>query len=306
MAQERPSNPQPTRVGLWCVPRSTSTVLTKCLSAIDGMEVYLELYSYASLLRGYYSTSTGRQLPCDIVGNEAVYAEANDIWEKNVGYRMLPRWMSYQTIKEDLENASSQYVLLKEMASNPIDPHCLPEGYKYTFLIRDPSRVFTSARKIAGSKYAEVGMIPSEADFDLIRDDPIDNQPMKWFENQHRLWKYVKENIDPEPIVLDASDIVSRPGPTIKAFCNVVGFPYSEQLLQLKPTSEIPNNFVTAGKNVFKEMFMYYERAFTSTRFVPDELGSIPRDQLSDDVIRCVDYSMPFYQEMLESKLCVS
>ncbi|XP_041461399.1 uncharacterized protein LOC121412689 [Lytechinus variegatus] len=305
MAQDRPPIHRPIRVGLWCVPRSTSTVLTKCLSAIDGMDVYLEIYSYAALLRGYYSTSTGRQLPLDIVGNEAVYEEANDIWEKNVGYRMSSRWMSYHTIKEDLENANGDYILLKEMASNPIDPQCLPGGYKYTFLIRDPTRVYTSARKIAGSKYAEVGMISSEADFDLIRDDPIDNQPMKWYENQHRLWKYVKENIDPNPIVLDASDILTRPGPTIRAFCTAVGFPYCDKLLQLKPTSEIPNNFVTAGKNVFKEMFMYYERAFTSTRFVPDGLGSVPRDRLPDDVIKCVDHSMPFYEEMFQSKLCV-
>ena len=85
---------KPGRVALWCLPRSTSTLLAKCLSAIDGIEVHLDVYSYASSCKGFYKTSTGRELPDGLVGNEAVYEEAIDIWEKNVGTKLIPRKMS--------------------------------------------------------------------------------------------------------------------------------------------------------------------------------------------------------------------
>ncbi|XP_054772315.1 uncharacterized protein LOC129280302 [Lytechinus pictus] len=296
---------KPGRIGLWCVPRSTSTLLAKCLSAIEGIEVHLDVYSYASTFRGLYKTSTGKELPSDLNGNESVYEEANDVWEKNVGNRdLIPRKTSYQTIKEDLEKASAKYVLIKEMGVLPIDPKFYPEGYKFAFLIRDPSRVYVSARKSMGAKYVETGMVPSEADYDLIRDDQLDSQPMKWFEREHALWKHVKANIDPDPIIIDTSDIMSRPGPTIKAFCDAVGLPYSDDLLQMKPLTEMPSNFVTAAENLFTDMSAFYERAFKSTQIIPPkDVGPLPRDQLSDDVGRCVDYSMPFYREMFESRL---
>lgn len=35
---------EPTRVMLWSIPRSLSTVVTKCISFIDGMEVWFEPY----------------------------------------------------------------------------------------------------------------------------------------------------------------------------------------------------------------------------------------------------------------------
>ena len=82
------------KVALWSSPRSCSTVLTKCLSAIDGLEVFLELYSNAATFRGTMKTLTGRELPLDLVGNEEVFEEANALWEKTVGYRYFPRRMS--------------------------------------------------------------------------------------------------------------------------------------------------------------------------------------------------------------------
>ena len=54
------------KVALWSSPRSCSTVLTKCLSAIGGIEVFLELFSYAAIFRCTTRSLTGREQPRDV------------------------------------------------------------------------------------------------------------------------------------------------------------------------------------------------------------------------------------------------
>ena len=211
-------------------------------------------------------------------------------------------------IKEDLENAKGKYVFIKEMAVQRYDPLdvCLPRGFKHTFLIREPSRVYVSARKEMESKLRETGLVDKDTDYDMVRDDPLNAEPLQWFQLQHKLWKYVKDHIDPNPVIIDAFDLLSNPGRVLKAYCEAVGFPYSDALLKWEPTSGQPKNFVTAGDKVFEEMLQFYARAFACTHFEkPRESGPAPRDQMTDDVIRCVDHSITFYNEMYEHRIVV-
>ena len=217
----------------------------------------------------------------------------------------------FHDIKRDLENAKSKYVFIKEM-SFVIDffQDYLPQGFRYVFLIREPSRVYFSFRKGGQSTKIVLGKPDREGELDIIRDDPMKMLPMLWYEKQHQIWKHVKENHDPNPIIIDAFDLASEPQKILKGFCDAVGFPYSESLLHWAPSEEdFPKNFVTAGegKALFKHFSTFYSTAFSSTHFMaPSGSGPIPRDQLTDDVIRCVDHSMPFYREMYENRLQAS
>ncbi|XP_063955573.1 uncharacterized protein LOC135154190 [Lytechinus pictus] len=176
----------------------------------------------------------------------------------------------------------------------------LPQGFKHVFLIRDPTQVYKSFRKGA-CKFLH------EDDVDIIQFNPAEIRPLAWYEQQHRLWKYVQQNLDPHPIIIDATDLATNPREILKGFCDAVGFPYSDSLLQWSPSHEFPNNFVTAGENLSKTMAVFYSSALSSTHFnAPTVQGSLPRDQLTDDIIKCVDYSMPFYREMYGERMQVS
>ena len=105
----------------------------------------------------------------------------------------------------DLENTKSKFVFIKDMAQfkGYVEKY-LPQGFKYVFMTREPSRTFASFRKALPTLGTPV---PSDRDLDIIRDDPAGRQPMTWYEKQHQLWKYVKENLDPNPIIIDAFDL---------------------------------------------------------------------------------------------------
>ncbi|XP_054768972.2 uncharacterized protein LOC129276610 [Lytechinus pictus] len=304
------------KVSLWCVPRSLSTVLTKCLGAIDGMEVYFELFSYVELTsKMFESAMMGRKLPFKLVGNEKDYERMIEIWNANpmmvsADRKLIPRRISCHDIKQDLQNATSKYIFHKEMGY--IVDHVqdyLPEGFRYVFLIREPSRVFASFRKsilAAKASQDQNKNYMHEDKFDIVRDDGIGVRPKSWYEKEYQLWKYVQEHIDPNPIIIDAFDLVSEPQKILKVFCEDVGFPYSDGLLQWAPSNEFPKNFVTPVENMLSGIgAQFYATAFKSTRFTAPRLesGPLPRDQLTDDIIECVDHSMPFYREMYENRL---
>ncbi|XP_063956430.1 uncharacterized protein LOC135154298 [Lytechinus pictus] len=289
------------KVALWGVPRTMSTVFAKCMSAIDEMEVYMELYSYSKTASGMLKSATGRELPRGLEGNEAVYAEAITAFVKEFNGILIPRRISCCEIKRDLETTNSEFVFLKEVAFlTDYILEYLPQGFKHVFLIREPTKVYKSYRKGA------LRLLHVD-DVDIIQYDPAQLRPMLWYEQQHRLWKYVQQNLDPNPIIIDATDLATNPREILKGFCDAVGFPYSDSLLQWSPSHEFPKNFVTAGENLFESMSMFYSAAFSSTHFVaPTVQGPLPHDELTDDVIKCVDYSMPFYREMYEARMQVS
>ena len=73
---DRPQNP---RVIMWCVPRSVSTAFTKCISFVDGADVWLEPYVIAKAIEEMFDKfrhdEHGEKLPIEVEGNEALYRE---------------------------------------------------------------------------------------------------------------------------------------------------------------------------------------------------------------------------------------
>ncbi|XP_063960089.1 uncharacterized protein LOC135155179 [Lytechinus pictus] len=295
---------QQVKVALWCIPRSRSTVLTKCLSAIEDIDIYFELYSVAALVGGCFETATGRKLPLKLDGNETAYEEAKDVWFKTTNMKIYPRRVSCHDIQEEVETTKSRFVLMKEMCQyKDYAQDYLPRDFRYVFVTREPTRAYASFRKVL----LTTGLfVPADKKLDIIRDDPSNTRPMSWYESQHQLWRYVKDNLDPNPIIIDAYDLASNPQKILKGLCEAIGFPYNDSLLQWASSiDDFPQNFNTAGPNLFEGVGSgFFERAFKCTQFeAPTELVPIPRDQLDDDVIRCVDYSMPFYRELYANRL---
>ena len=58
------------RVILWCVPRTISTALTKCLSHIDGMETWFEPFYFSYFAKARYDADCEDDLPMEYEANE--------------------------------------------------------------------------------------------------------------------------------------------------------------------------------------------------------------------------------------------
>ena len=82
------------RTFLWCVPRVTSTALTKCLSFIEEIDVWFEPYLYAYRTARDYELATNSVLPPKYDGNEDAYQRAAKCFEDFIKCKLEPRRLS--------------------------------------------------------------------------------------------------------------------------------------------------------------------------------------------------------------------
>eukprot|EP00057_Strongylocentrotus_purpuratus_P009571 XP_011664045.1 PREDICTED: uncharacterized protein LOC105438211 [Strongylocentrotus purpuratus] len=98
------------RTILWCVPRSVSTALARCLSAIEDNQIWFEPFCYCYFAQVEFERITGRKLPKDIRGNEQTFLEASGILQKLTRSNFRPDFISYPSIKRKLEEAASPHL----------------------------------------------------------------------------------------------------------------------------------------------------------------------------------------------------
>lgn len=64
---------------MWMVPRTVSTAITKSMSRVPGIEVWLEPYGFAGMAAGWMKRSRNEELPPIYEGNEAAYDIASGL-----------------------------------------------------------------------------------------------------------------------------------------------------------------------------------------------------------------------------------
>ncbi|XP_003729370.2 uncharacterized protein LOC100890253 [Strongylocentrotus purpuratus] len=293
------------RVIVWSLPRTISTVLTKCVSFVDGINVHLEPYGYAHAswlgLQGF----SHQELPVTYEGNEALFEQAAQIMGEFTKSKVDPKRLPFTTVQSELETATGKYVFVKDQshAMIPQFRQFLPKGFRHVFLIREPSAIFSSYRKAMYKQVTGLKMLEkSEEEYDIVEDDVVGMQPLNLYKNHHDLWKYVQENFDPNPLVIDATDILSNPSDHIKWLLQAIGLPYSDSLLQWPSSVEALKSWKTPGEGILESHIHFYGTAMQSTCFMPPH--PVPsREQLTSDVIRCADAATPYYQEMYKARL---
>ena len=212
---------------------------------------------------------------------------------------------SYGSVKRRLEHATSKHVFVKDMSIGVTKDtyEYLPEGYKHTFLIRNPLRTIYSYREEMFPTLASAGVLGNgitHDTYDLERDDRFFSQGC-FVKEQYDVWMHVKENLDNNPVVIDADDLLIKPKETLSAYCAAVGLPYSDSLLKWDASTDIAKKIKAPGSNMLIDMTCF-QKAMESSEFMsPSKLPS--RDHLTPDVIRCSEKVMKYYEELYKHRL---
>ncbi|XP_072047152.1 uncharacterized protein [Amphiura filiformis] len=129
--------------------------------------------------------------------------------------------------------------------------------------------------------------------------------PKYGFVEQLELYQYIKANVDPSPIILDADDLLSNPKSEVEQYCSGVGIPFSDSLLEWPSSIDVIKKWKVARRTLHANMLQtggFFDAALHSSRFnPPKEMPSVT--ELPEDVIPCVEASMPCYQQMYEMRL---
>ncbi|XP_041483541.1 uncharacterized protein LOC121430329 [Lytechinus variegatus] len=310
MADREQTPKSPVKIIGWILPRTISTALCKCLSGIEGMEIWFERFSRAYVVKNEYEKQTGDKMPLEYEGNEDKVREAIKLFGRFIGTdsQLVPERMVYGNVKKDIKRSTSKYIFVKEaylvFEDKATRPH-LPSGFKHVFFIRDPYRLFTSYRKAIYKHLTNVGIRTGDPDdeeaFDIEYDDPI-MKPNEFYSGTLEFLKYVRDNLDPYPIVINTNDLLADPAKVLKKFCHLTGLPYSDSLLHWDASPDITKTWKTASDDIMKLSIPFFETAVLSDGFLPLK-PTVPVEKMPRDVIRLAKQAMPYYEELNKIKI---
>ncbi|XP_072175579.1 uncharacterized protein [Diadema setosum] len=324
-SQPKGDIPQQSRVMLWCLPRSTSSVFTKCLSFVPDSQVFFEPYYFC-----YEALAQLRSLgiSVDLSSSSTDYYDHVDqeTWskvaelisgEKCPDTRVDFDMFKYSHIRRLLQNPDpkNQLVLLKDVAHS-IDGRYefLPDKtskFRFAFLLRHPAKVFSSWRKVMyGLRQslegtAQDGNTEIADNFHMIKDIPaVYNPPGLFYKELYDLWIHVRENYEPNPVVIDSDDLLADAAVILPKFCRCLDIPFTDDRLHWDASPATTDRWMSAftPPNDFEFIRIYCHTAFHTSYFrAPTPCPSY--DELTLDVRECVDVSMPYYQKMYEHRI---
>ncbi|XP_022095430.1 branched-chain-amino-acid aminotransferase-like protein 2 isoform X2 [Acanthaster planci] len=290
------------RVFLWGAPRSMSTAFLKCLSFVDGIQIVNQPYASAHFVGPFAERSLPN--PNDQISRKIVaeYDRVRNECERSDVRGIAPSVMTHQWIRDHLLEApypDKKVLLCRDQAQYLHGRYdILPQGFKYSFLIRHPCKLFLSLKKYLTATFG---------DFPDLRALPPLAVPSGYgIKELFDLVEYVRENIDPQPTIVDADDLLQDPAGILAAYCARMGMPYSSKLLSWEAGDDITSSWIMSREvSVSSSSQGFYKRAFESQRFekptpVPD-LGSLP-----EDVRECAQFSMEYYQSLYSQRITPS
>ncbi|XP_071793022.1 uncharacterized protein [Asterias amurensis] len=292
MADSNVNSSEQVRLLMWAVPRSVSTAFTKLMSCVsEDSTIIFEPYINAHWFGPEGLQDATHRATVAALNEEAdrrtTYTGGSDVSDFTFGF-----------VKEQLEapHTGKKLVFCKDMAFTVVDKlEFLPKDYRHLFLIRHPLKVFASWKKLYQS------FTPHE--FELDKVVPVMFPPGFFFRELVELLEHVREVHDPKAIIIDADDLLSDPKRILSALFKEVGLPFDEKCLQWEAgdaTAEqwMASNIVLKGNQVWG----YHSRSFNSSSFgKPADLPD--RSSLPDDVLRCTDASMPYYEKVFAQRL---
>ncbi|XP_033639364.1 branched-chain-amino-acid aminotransferase-like protein 1 [Asterias rubens] len=295
-----------TRVLLWTVPRTCSSILLKSLSNIPDSQMIFELFSTA------YNFGPDKLRPTfnNVVYNyEGIKLDGNGLLQLP-GSGFMSSICTFEWVKRQLEAdyQGKKVIIAKEMAPWLNGRYeLIPKGYRHVFLIRSPYKVFPSWKKQKKTFLECMGgkLKPEDPVLDPL---PQNTHPGLVYKEITDLLQHIKENnFDTDPIIIDSDDLLQNPKEILSAVCSRVGIPYSDSLLSWEAGVSVADQWMTSCE--MKRMFNLEKFFLPFKNTTCFKKSVVPNNETPDfatfqpDVQRCLEYSMPYYVKLFEQRL---
>ncbi|XP_033099932.1 branched-chain-amino-acid aminotransferase-like protein 2 [Anneissia japonica] len=283
------------RVMLWMVPRSLATAVLRSMSNLDNVKLINEPFVCAASLGPDRVTSWNDEA-IKILDKtlESLDEDAGD-----------HKQYTFSWVKESLLEApytGKDVVFCKDTSASLVGKlDCIPKGYRHTFIIRHPNKVYKSWKdvvtKLAAGEQESLGLDT------MLKMSGAEGYG---YEEHYKLYEHViSMGIETDPVIIDADDLQTNPEGTLRKYCEAVGIKYSDKLLSWAANQDAAEDWSMAKLQLKGHKLVgTYTAAFESVGFKKaDKIDPPARSELSDDILKCVDYAMPFYEKMLAKKL---
>ena len=161
---------------------------------------------------------------------------------------------------------------------------------KHSFLIRDPTKAIPSMYRV--SENPEI----RSSGWDYF--DPNE----AGFKELHEMYEFIKEKLDPNPVIVNADDLLESPKQIMKAYCDGVGIRYEGHMTSWK-AGEVPLAWQDGWVQAWRQ------GAINSSGFIKPSISktagasSEPEVTYPPDVIKTIEESRPFYDKLCMAKI---
>lgn len=292
-------------VFLWALPRSVSTAMTKCMSFVDGVQIWHEPYMYS-----YHNEKLRDPLVIEKMAKFGMDFQRMEEMLKAmcenvpVGKRMKNELFSFPWVKKQLEtqDVDKKVIFIKDMAhllNNKYEHLPTARKYRHTFLIRDPCRMYPSFRNMMFQNLPE----DKKSKMDVISDG-IMYDVDKIYKYTYDLWKYTQQNLDPNAIIIDGTELATYPEKLLPKYFEAVGIAFEERYLTWDPSP----NVIMEWKAALEPLIAAYKTnviksAVDSSHFIAPDKEAPSRTDMTPDVIKCIEESLPYYNEMFGQRI---
>ena len=291
------TSPAMQRIYLWANNRSLGTVFLKWFSNVENAQVINGIFTSSFFFGMDYGCSSDHHdynLRTKTIEFEA--SEYPSVYDGSV--------VTYSWAKSQLEcdYPGKQYLICKDLSFALGGNHDLiPRGFRHTFIIRHPYKVFPSWKKNFGQSFPT-------SDLREIIDNNYGKQ--YGFKEQYDILKYLQDHPDlgdSEPVIIDADDLLRNPASILSRYCQQVGIPYTDDMLQWNPGTDAVKNWKISQQLLGGGLHDtgktgWYKTAMESSQFIPPK--KLPeRNELEEDVLECADISMKYYKMMYDMRI---
>lgn len=252
------------KVLLWTAPRCVSTAFERAIMTLNNTKVFHEPYSNAYYFGPERQSTRYASTP---VNPKETYHHIKSVLCKD-----------YDGI---------EVIFSKDMAY-AIDKNFdifLDEDFKdfkHSFLIRDPCKAIPSLYQASTN--------PKLTGWDYF--DPEEAV----FRQMYEFYNFVVENLDANPVVVDADDLLDEPDETMKSYCNAVGMTYEPHMTTWEPGP-------VADWNVWSG---WHENALKSSGFTPrikKHTQPKPQPNHPEEVLKAIEEARPYYKHLASKKI---
>ena len=249
------------RVILWSAPRCLSTAFERSIRELETVKVIHE-----PLWAAYHD------IGCKRLVTHPGEAASPATYGTDARCTMLQPYGGYEAVFYKLicSHTGGQYERFVEGEFSE---------YKHTFLIRHPTKALPSGYK---------GCVECHYTYSAW---------ISGFPALYEMYNFVKQKVDPSPIVVDADDLLNDPKGTMKKYCTATGLPFKETMVSWEPKS-----FPEWDSDPFSQV--WYGSAMKSSGFMKPSTSSPPSTKdLPKDVIALIEEFIPQYETLHSTRI---